>query len=104
MEARRTPGGHYRILEKNVQVLLKESEQDTIPESVKIEKEFKYCWEFNADKRNCSNNCEKCMVYKARALRCFEMSNIPAELGFLKKYCTSTCANCEYFKIAKAHN
>lgn len=104
LEARRTPGGHYRIPRQNVELLLKKSEQNVSRYTGLSESNNKYCWEFNSDQTNCNSDCDNCVVYKSRALRCYEMSNLPVEHGYLKNYCTSTCENCDYYKFVMSRN
>ena len=104
LEARRTPGGHYRIPRQNVELLLKKSEQKVSRYTGLSESKNKYCWEFNSDQTNCNSDCDNCVVYKSRALRCYEMSNLPVEHGYLKNYCTSTCENCDYYKFVMSRN
>ena len=104
LEARRTPGGHYRIPRENVELLLIESEQDNIKKLNVPEGTNVYCWEFNSDQTNCDSDCENCLVYKSRALRCYEMSSLPVEQGYLKNFCTSSCEKCNYYKYIMSRN
>ena len=104
LNARRTPGGHYRISNQNVELLLKESEKNNTLDKTVTGQNIEYCWEFNAEQTNCSSDCENCLVYKSRALRCYEMSNLPLGVGYLKNYCTSTCENCDYYKFVTSKN
>lgn len=104
LEARRTPGGHYRISKQIVESLLKDFDSSNTQAVRENINNFKYCWQFNKEQTNCNTNCESCLVYKSRALRCYEMSDLPSELGYLKNYCTSTCEDCEYFKFAMSQN
>lgn len=104
LKARRTPGGHYRISRQKVELLLNESDKNVTQDVNLTEQSIKYCWEFNSEQINCNSDCQNCLVYKSHALRCYEMSGLPPELGYLKKYCTSTCENCEYYKFVMSKN
>ena len=104
LEAIRTPGGHYRIPRQNVEILLKESEQKRSKKVKSPDEVRQYCWEFNSEQTNCNSDCDNCLVYKSQALRCYEMSNLPVEHGYLKNYCTSTCENCNYYKFIMSLN
>ena len=104
LEARRTLGGHYRISRKSVEGILKASEKPTAPQPIFHKQDFQYCWEFNAGEKNCIDDCEDCLVYKAQVLRCYEISKFPEEFGVLKLFCKSTCDKCEYYNLMKARN
>jgi excisionase family DNA binding protein len=100
LEARRTPGGHYRIARKNIDVLLNKSKKTTISG----DNQPRYCWEFNLQDDNCTDSCVDCLVYKARAMRCYEMSSFPTDFGVLKLFCKSSCDDCEYYRITNTNN
>jgi len=104
VQARRTPGGHYRISRQEIDLLLKKSQTEMIQHYDNEKSILKYCWEFNSEQTNCNNDCENCLVYKSRALRCFEMSTLPVESGYLKKDGTSTCENCDYYNFILSQN
>jgi CheY-like chemotaxis protein len=38
------------------------------------------------------------VVYRARALRCYEMSDLPLSAGFSGTYCTTSCEDCAYYR------
>lgn len=99
LPALRTPGGHHRIVRSDAEALLKESisSDSSIPDQNK--KNFQYCWEFNLQKNDSIEGCEQCVVYRAHAKRCFELSNFPMEYGSLKLFCKSSCDECEYYKL-----
>ena len=104
LDARRTPGGHHRIARENIEALLNENEKNSATESVSSQKVFQYCWEFNTKNENCTGKCEDCVVYRARALRCFELSDFSEESGFLRRFCKSSCDECNYYLLMKAQN
>jgi excisionase family DNA binding protein len=102
--AYKTPGGHYRIAKREVESLVKRSEETVSTALNSTEKQFPYCWEFNGQKNCMAEDCENCLVYKARALNCFEMSDLPPEFGHLKHFCKSSCLACEYYSIVNMSN
>ena len=102
LAARRTPGGHYRIERNSIKTLFKETGNPVSHESILKHRVFQYCWEFNEKRNNCQDNCEDCMVFKVRALRCYKLSKLPfASLGL---FCKSSCEECEYYKLVEADN
>ena len=104
LNAYRTPGGHYRIARKDVEFLLIKNERTSNSQSINNQKLTPYCWEFNGLKNCDADNCEECLVYRARALNCYEMSEFPEEFGILKHFCKSSCDDCEYYKFIKTQN
>ncbi len=61
------------------------------------------CWSFHAKGGKINEDCEECLVYKARALRCFEMSHLSEDSGHGKRFCRSSCAECDYYRHLKGH-
>lgn len=104
LNARKTPGGHYRISRKNLETLLEGKGNKTQAKPVQQKKVFVYCWEFNNNKLDCQQGCDDCVVYKIRAERCYKISNFPTEFGHLRKFCKSSCDDCEYYKFLKSSN
>ncbi|MEW5995206.1 MAG: excisionase family DNA-binding protein [Candidatus Zixiibacteriota bacterium] len=96
----RTPGGHSRIPRHAVDSLLPARQvtesgvEESAPEVV-----YQYCWDFHAEGGTVKNECLDCIAYKSRAMRCYEMRDIPEEFGHLKLYCHGNCTACEYYKV-----
>jgi excisionase family DNA binding protein len=93
LKGTRTPGGHYRIDPRDVEdVMARTAEMRIEP-----------CWSFHAKGGDIGEDCEECLVYKARALRCFEMSHLGDESGHGKRFCRVSCAECDYYRHLKGH-
>ena len=101
LEARRTPGGHHRIARESVESLLHSDQKDR---SISNQQRFQYCWEFNSHFQSCSDECDRCVVYKTLAKRCYKLLNLPDEYGHLKIYCKTSCEECNYYKFKKTGN
>lgn len=92
----RTPGGHYRI---NRNVFLTRMIKDTSSkEKNDTRSELSYCWEYNSESGVMHKACKECIVYKSRASRCYELSNLPAPIGHAKLFCSESCKECQYLK------
>src|SRR4030042_6605313 len=92
-----TPGGHCRIPMSGIpsdQIMRGEAKR----EKPKIE-EYRYCWNFNWTCDEKSTQCHECIIYKSRAKRCFEISHLLKDKGFLGIYCHHSCEECEYYKM-----
>jgi excisionase family DNA binding protein len=94
--AQRTAGGHHRIPLSALTALTKAD----IPslERRYVDAPYHFCWEFHAREGEIPESCEKCIVFRSRSRRCYEMSKLPAEAGFVGLYCKGSCEQCDYFK------
>ena len=92
----RTPGGHYRI-NRNV-FLTKMITDNTILEKNETCSALPYCWEHNSESGIMRDACKECIVYKSRARRCYELSNLPDPIGHAKLFCSESCKDCQYFE------
>jgi excisionase family DNA binding protein len=103
IDAIRTPGGHYRI---NRNVFLTEIIKETaIKKKDETQLPLPYCWEFNSESGIIKDECKECIVYKSRASKCYELSNLPVSIGHAKLFCSESCQDCQYFKsIFKSSN
>lgn len=97
--ANRTPGGHYRIHREKLQHII---EQDEIAKvALNHERAFQFCWEFYKNSGGSIQECAKCIAYRSRAMRCYEMIELPAESGHARMFCKGTCEDCEYFRVVQ---
>lgn len=99
IRAEHTPGGHHRIQRTHLLAFLKAQQELTRKELKK--KPFQFCWEFHAKPDGMYNECHQCLAYQSRARRCYELAKLPAEAGHAKLFCTSTCEECEYYRMVR---
>lgn len=95
--ASRTPGGHYRISRTDVEQFITPKPAQIITE-ITPRRSFQYCWEFYATEGKVNEDCLRCIVYRSRSSRCYEISQMPNDIGHSKLYCTDSCEECEYYK------
>jgi excisionase family DNA binding protein len=94
LPAVRTAGGHYRVAEDDVDALVSaESSRRPVGSG-----SFLYCWEYYAEGGEPGTSCQACLVYRARARRCYEMSGLAREIGYSGAYCENTCEECAYYQ------
>jgi excisionase family DNA binding protein len=98
LQANRTPGGHHRIPRSALVDLLKGKTPEPTPPS---DKQFQYCWEFNARAGRIQEGCRECIVYRSRTGRCYEMANLPSETGHSKLFCDRSCEECKYYEMIR---
>lgn len=94
IKAIQTPGGHYRIPHDAVPsnifgISVKKSEH--------CNPDLHYCWEYNTESGNISVQCRRCLVFRSRAQRCYELGYLSPDEGHMKTYCGSSCDQCDYY-------
>lgn len=95
--ANRTPGGHIRISRLSLQNFLKgKRSKASLLNRSRI---YQYCWEFHSRFGRIQDNCRKCIVYKSRANRCYELVKFADEIGHSKVYCVNSCHECDYYDM-----
>lgn len=92
ISAIRTPGGHFRI---PVEDVIKVNEIQNLENRDQF---APYCWQYNAKDEVVRKECKACIVYKARAKRCYQLSNLPQEMGYAGQFCDTECNDCDYYK------
>lgn len=95
LPAIRTAGGHYRVAECDLDGLLSD---DLGPDTSPITNGFVYCWEYYAVGDEPNDDCLGCLVYRARARRCYEMSGLATDAGYAGAYCRTSCDECAYYQ------
>ena len=96
ISAIKTPGGHFRIPRSAIPKDI--VQQTSLTSQTNQLRAFQYCWEFNTRSQLIPQDCRKCVVYRTKARRCYLMSSFPVEVGHVKKYCTESCDDCNYYK------
>ena len=99
LPAARTAGGHYRVSADLLPELRSAQQatshnQETGANLPDLGASFVHCWEFYAENGEPREQCIQCLVYQARALRCFEMSRLPKGAGFAGAFCKTSCEDC----------
>src|SRR4030065_1684293 len=82
LPAVRTAGGHYRVSREAINALLSRSEETLSASQPAMEEPLLYCWEFFAENSKARLECQDCLVYRAHALKCFEMNHLPKGMGY----------------------
>lgn len=102
LSATRTPGGHYRIARADIEARLESEEVEVTPAAGTTaganSDGAMHCWEFYAQGGVVLSDCTDCLVFRARALRCYEMSNLPPETGYAGTFCKTSCTQCPYYQ------
>jgi excisionase family DNA binding protein len=99
LPARRTAGGHHRILLSDLEQAIDGGVQRVEEEPDNLEaSQFTYCWDYNGE-GELLEGCADCVVYKMRAQRCYEVVEYAKEIGHNKVFCKGTCLECDYYKI-----
>ncbi|MBD3170473.1 MAG: helix-turn-helix domain-containing protein [candidate division Zixibacteria bacterium] len=100
--ASRTAGGHFRINREHLMAIIESGELIESPEEA--DRKFRFCWEYYGDNDDIGGKCADCIVYRSRALRCYEVSKLSKDQGHAKAFCKSTCDDCEYFRVVQGQD
>jgi tRNA 2-thiouridine synthesizing protein E len=100
LEGVRTAGGHYRIKRDALALLLSEelSSEFGLPQHGNHSPQPLRCWEYFSDGKVLREECRRCVVFRVRAARCFQMAGLGADLGHARMFCQSSCQNCVYYR------
>jgi excisionase family DNA binding protein len=98
LRASRTPGGHYRVDERDVNLLLsRDAKHDqAFEECAALCSRPMRCWEYM--NHGPGQECQACVVYQVRASWCFRMANVVRGTGHAKRFCTGLCQECPYYR------
>jgi excisionase family DNA binding protein len=100
IDSYRTPGGHCRIPAGAIASLLPGGSTGAAMDGEPLPREIsRYCWDYYAGPDGVRQQCRECVAFRSQARRCYEMRDIPEEFGHLRLFCTSSCEDCEFFKL-----
>ncbi|MFH1726503.1 MAG: helix-turn-helix domain-containing protein [Elusimicrobiota bacterium] len=97
IEAVQTPGGHYRIKRESLAPYI--SIQGAVQKPTTGAKPVTFCWEYHSGGGDIGHDCRKCMVFQARAQKCFLMAGLGEKGGHAGVHCKDNCYDCEYFHL-----
>lgn len=100
LPAIRTSGGHNRIARADLLKYMQPEEKSVVPRPT--DKVYQYCWEFHSSSGVIRDECFKCIVYRSRSGRCYELAKIRSEVGHSRLCCSKTCQECDYY--IESHN
>lgn len=95
--AQRTPGGHHRIPLSALAALAQASVSPAEEQFAALP--YQFCWEFHSTGGRLPDGCQRCIVYRSRSRRCYEMTSLPADAGYVGLYCKGDCEACEYYRM-----
>lgn len=111
LPATRTAGGHYRVALPDLEpflagfgqrgsVVTADRPAHTNPshDGTKEETDEIPCWEFLSRNGEIQDACQKCVVYRVRATRCFLMAGLETDVGHSHLNCEGSCEECGYYR------
>lgn len=104
LDATRTAGGHFRIPRRNLDALgygkceAMDADVGAMGQSASLPR---HCWEYFCRSESPSEKCEKCVVYRARIEKCYEVAELGDTIGHEGRFCEATCENCSFFRACK---
>ncbi len=99
VKSRRTLGGHFRIPVSELSRFA--SETQVAGDSAQLPlrpSAHKYCWEFLAAGGEIKEECRECITFRSRARRCYELKDLPGDMGCLNLMCDTECSDCDYYR------
>jgi excisionase family DNA binding protein len=96
LPAVKTAGGHYRVTQEAIGTLLNGPAEKPAHQPSLSSGSLMYCWEFFAEDGKARTECQNCLVFRAHALKCFEMNHLSKGMGFNGGSCASSCESCAY--------
>jgi len=97
--ASRTPGGHFRIHRSALLSIMESGELSVSAAEEKPGQPYKFCWDYYSVGGKVKKGCLKCIAFRSRALRCYEMRDLPKNAGFAGLFCNKACADCDYYRV-----
>lgn len=111
LQATRTPGGHYRIAREVCLSLPTcspevEAEVDgpSFPKSARREPrdpDAMRCWEYFGEADKPRDTCLGCLVYLARAQKCYRLAELGEESGHRLHFCRTDCRTCAFYRACQ---
>lgn len=111
LQATRTAGGHHRIALLDLEPFLPSFGRgrdvaDVVPQGPDTASaapengttEATPCWEYLAEAGAVPEGCRECIVYRARATRCFLMAGLDPDVGHARRFCQGSCEDCVYYR------
>ncbi|MGB8478719.1 MAG: helix-turn-helix domain-containing protein [Acidobacteriaceae bacterium] len=96
LPAVRTPGGHYRIDERDLARFMgmpDPKSSNPLP-VVQTGNRILHCWEYFGEELRAE--CQSCVVYRVRASMCFQLRLAMHGNGHNKEFCKDICQDCPY--------
>lgn len=100
LEARRTPGGHYRIRQDALQPFHGRGRSPTLGLGRERRSRPLRCWEYLSDQGVLREACRACIVYKVRASWCFNIASLGLDSDHSRRACPTACDDCAYYRRA----
>lgn len=100
IKSRRTLGGHFRI--PNDELALFATGPGTKVDTERLSTQpaaHQYCWEFLAAGAEVKEECRDCITFRSRARRCYELKDLPGDMGCLNLMCGVECSECDYYRM-----
>ncbi len=104
LRAFKTAGGHYRIDRTDLEPFIIAKTGNAETPSAGNESAgggvLNFCWEYHSDRGSVKSQCRNCMVFRAKAERCYLLAGLGHNAGHEAVYCQEeSCFNCSYFRL-----
>ncbi len=95
----RTAGGHYRIERRELEPLIvAHRPADGTSSQLEESDPAGHCWEYLSDRGTLRDDCQRCVVYRVQAARCYLMAGLEPDVGHARVFCQTSCEDCVYYR------
>ncbi len=108
LPATRTPGGHYRVARDVCEALGNTAGDQASPDGPPTpapgslaDSGSLRCWEYFGEPGSPREVCKSCLVYLARAQRCYRLAELGEESGHRLHFCRNHCRTCAYYRACQ---
>lgn len=102
LPAVRTTGGHFRVARRTLETLGYFEKgavgRAGVAAPISSGPVLNHCWEHFCRDLPPPESCKKCIVYRARIEKCYEVSELGETIGHGRQFCRTTCQNCSFFR------
>lgn len=106
LAATQTPGGHYRVPRESCETLIERRRpsahqgEGRQPTPRKPAASLR-CWEYFGDGGSPREVCRSCLVYLARAQKCYRLAELGENAGHRLHFCRNDCRTCAYYRACQ---
>jgi len=110
LPASQTPGGHYRVArEVCLSLSLSQGSREEFPEGPSLGAALKEpndpgtlrCWEYFGEAGSPREGCKSCLVYLARAQKCYRLAELGKDSGHRLHFCRNDCRTCAFYRACQ---
>ena len=108
LPATQTPGGHYRVAREVCEAMghltgdrpPPDTRATPMPDAT-ADSESLRCWEYFGEPGSPREVCKSCLVYLARAQKCYRLAELSERSRHRLHFCRNHCRTCAYYRACQ---